>query len=273
MRVLVAGAAGAIGQRLVPALVAAGHAVVATTRSRAKIEGLRVLGSDAVVLDGLDAVAVGEAVGRAAPDVIVHQMTALAGMGGNLRNFDRHFATTNELRTAGTHHLLAAAAASGVPRFVAQSFTGWPNTRTGGRVKTEQDSLDGAPPDAQRRTLSAIRYLERAVTHAPLHGTVLRYGLLYGPGASEKFAEMILAGKFPLVGAGTGVWSFAHVDDATSMTPRRRRWQRSSTGHRCLRRRRRRTRRGGGVAAVPRAGPRCTRAAAPAGLAGQAGRG
>jgi len=162
--------------------------VVATTRSRAKIEGLRVLGSDAVVLDGLDAVAVGEAVGRAAPDVIVHQMTALAGMGGNLRNFDRHFATTNELRTAGTHHLLAAAAASGVPRFVAQSFTGWPNTRTGGRVKTEQDSLDGAPPDAQRRTLSAIRYLERAVTHAPLHGVVLRYGLLYGPGASEKFA-------------------------------------------------------------------------------------
>ena len=107
MRVFVAGAAGAIGQWLVPALVAAGHAVVATTRSRAKIEGLRVLGSDAVVLDGLDAVAVGEAVGRAAPDVIVHQMTALAGMGGNLRNFDRHFATTNELRTAGTHHLLA----------------------------------------------------------------------------------------------------------------------------------------------------------------------
>jgi nucleoside-diphosphate-sugar epimerase len=113
---------------------------------------------------------------------------------------------------------LAAAAASGVPRFVAQSFTGWPNTRTGGRVKTEQDPLDGAPPDAQRRTLSAIRYLERAVTHAPLHGVVLRYGLLYGPGASEKFAEMILAGKFPLVGAGTGVWSFAHVDDAASAT-------------------------------------------------------
>jgi len=173
----------------------------------------------------------------------------------------------------GHPSFVGAAAASGVPRFVAQSFTGWPNTRTGGRVKTEQDSLDGAPPDAQRRTLSAIRYLERAVTHAPLHGVVLRYGLLYGPGASEKFAEMILAGKFPLVGAGTGVWSFAHVDDATSMTPRRRRWQRSGTGHRCLRRRRRRTRRGGGVAAVPRAGPRCTRAAAPAGLAGQAGRG
>ena len=95
MRVLVTGAAGAIGQRLVPALVAAGHAVVAATRSQAKIEGLRALGSDAVVLDGLDAVAVGAAVGRAAPDVIVHQMTALAGMGGNLRKFDRYFATTN----------------------------------------------------------------------------------------------------------------------------------------------------------------------------------
>ena len=108
--------------------------------------------------------------------------------------------------------------ASGVPRFVAQSFTGWPNTRTGGRVKTEQDPLDGAPPDAQRQTLSAIRYLERAVTHAPLQGMVLRYGLLYGPGASDKFSEMILARKLPLVGAGTGVWSFAHVDDAASAT-------------------------------------------------------
>ena len=84
MRVFVASAAGAIGQRLVPQLVAAGHVVLATTRSQAKIAGLRVLGADAVVLDGLDAVAVGEAVGRAEADVIVHQMTSLAGMGFNL---------------------------------------------------------------------------------------------------------------------------------------------------------------------------------------------
>ena len=106
MRVFVAGAAGAIGQRLVPQLVAAGHVVVATTRSQAKIDGLRALGAEPVVLDGLDAVAVGEAVGRAEPDVIVHQMTSLAGMGVNLRKFDRYFATTNELRTAGTGPLV-----------------------------------------------------------------------------------------------------------------------------------------------------------------------
>jgi nucleoside-diphosphate-sugar epimerase len=218
MRVFVAGAAGAIGQRLVPQLVAAGHVVVATTCSQAKIDALRALGAEAVVLDGLDGVAVGEAVGRAEPDVIVHQMTSLAGMGVNLRKFDRYFATTNELRTAGTDHLLAAAAASGVPRFIAQSYTGWPNSRAAGRITTEQDPLNSAPPAAQRRTLEAITYLERAVTHAPLDGLVLRYGSLYGPGASEKFAEMVRARKFPLVGAGTGVWSFAHVDDAASAT-------------------------------------------------------
>ena len=218
MRVFVAGAAGAIGQRLVPQLVAAGHVVVATTRSRAKIDALRALGAEAVVLDGLDGVAVGEAVSRAEPDVIVHQMTSLAGMGVNLRKFDSYFATTNELRTAGTDHLLAAAAAWKVDRFVAQSFTGWPNNRTGGRVKTEQDPLDAAPPVAQRQTLSAINYLERAVTQAPPHSIVLRYGSLYGPGASENFAAMVRARTFPLVGGGTGVWSFAHVDDAASAT-------------------------------------------------------
>ena len=218
MRVFVAGAAGAIGQRLVPQLVSAGHQVVATTRSETKLDRLRVLGAEPVALDGLDAAAVGQAVARADPDVIVHQMTSLATMGFNLRKFDRHFAVTNELRTAGTDHLLAAAAASGVARFIAQSYSGWPNNRTAGRITTEQDPLTTTPPAGQRRTLDAIRYLERAVTRAPLDGLVLRYGSLYGPGASEKFADMVRARKFPLVGAGTGVWSFAHVDDAASAT-------------------------------------------------------
>src|SRR5262245_35024307 len=107
MRVFVAGAAGAIGRRLIPQLVARGHQVTASTRGRAKLDDLRVLGADPVIVDGLDAVAVGEAVARAHPDAIVHQMTALAG-NPDLRNFDKWFAMTNRLRTTGTEHLLAA---------------------------------------------------------------------------------------------------------------------------------------------------------------------
>jgi nucleoside-diphosphate-sugar epimerase len=217
MRVFLAGASGAIGQRLVPQLVARSHQVTATTRSADKVERLRAQGADPVVVDGLDAAAIGEAVARAEPDAIIHQMTALADM-GSLRRFDRSFAATNELRTKGTDHLLAAAAAAGVERFVAQSYTNWTNIREVGSVKTEEDPLDANPPRAQRKTLAAIRYLEQAVLAAPLAGTVLRYGNFYGPGASDAFLELIRKRKLPVVGAGTGVWSWIHIDDAAAAT-------------------------------------------------------
>jgi len=110
MRVFVAGATGAIGQRLIPQLVAAGHHVMATTRTPAKVERLRALGAVPVVVDGLDAAAATRAVADAQPDAIVHQMTGLAGT-PDLRRFDRWFAITNELRTTGTDILLAAARA------------------------------------------------------------------------------------------------------------------------------------------------------------------
>jgi nucleoside-diphosphate-sugar epimerase len=217
MRVLVAGAAGAIGQRLVPQLVARGHQVLATTRSREKLELLHGLGAQAVLMDGLDALEVGEAVARAEPDAIVHQMTALASM-SDLRHFDRGFAVTNELRTKGTDHLLAAAEAAGVRRFVAQSFTGWPNIRAGGPVKSEDDPLDPRPPAQQSQTLAAIRSLERAVLEARLEGVVLRYGSFYGPGASEQLLDLVRGRKLPIVGSGSGVWSWIHVDDAAAAT-------------------------------------------------------
>jgi nucleoside-diphosphate-sugar epimerase len=133
MRVFVAGAAGAIGTRLVPQLVAKGYQVTASTRNPGKIERIQALGAEPVVVDGLDAAAVVDAVARAEPDVIVHQMSALAGK-PNLRKFDKWFAPTNKLRTTGTDNLLAAAEAAGVGRFVAQSYTGWSNIREGGRV-------------------------------------------------------------------------------------------------------------------------------------------
>jgi nucleoside-diphosphate-sugar epimerase len=217
MRVFLAGATGAIGRRLTPQLVAHGHQVTATTTSSDKVELLRALGAEPVVVDGLNPVSVGEAVARSEPEAVIHQMTALSGV-PDLRQFDRWFARTNELRTTGTENLLAAARASGVKRFVAQSFTGWPNIREGGPVKTEEDPLDPDPPEAQTKTLAAIRTLERAVLEAPLEGIVLRYGGLYGPGASDGLVELVRARKLPIVGSGAGVWSWIHTDDAAAAT-------------------------------------------------------
>ena len=218
MKVFVAGATGAIGRRLVPLLVARGHEVVGTTRDPGRFDEVRRWGAQPVALDGLDAVAVGEAVSWAQPDVIVHQMTAIAGGDIGLRHFDTWFATTNELRTKGTQHLLGAAQAAGVRRFVAQSYTNWTNAREGGPVKTEDDPFDLDPAKNQRKSLAAIRFLERVVTAAPLEGVVLRYGNFYGPGSSEQMADVVRKRKLPIVGTGAGVWNFIHLDDAAAAT-------------------------------------------------------
>ena len=218
MRVFVAGAAGAIGRQLLPQLAAGGHQVTASTRNPAKAERLRALGAEPVVVDGLDAAAVGEAVARAEPEAVIHQMTALSG-DFDLRRFDRMFAVTNRLRTSGTDHLLAAAVAAGAGRFIAQSYTGWTNPREGGPVKTEEDPLDPSPPSGQRESLAAIGYLERAVTSAgQLDGIVLRYGSFYGLGASDTLAGLVRKRKVPVIGNGAGIWSFLHISDAAAAT-------------------------------------------------------
>jgi nucleoside-diphosphate-sugar epimerase len=218
MRVFVAGGTGAVGRRLIPQLVASGHSVVATTRTREKVHCLRALGAEAVVVDGLDGPAVGEAVARAEPAAVIHEMTALAGV-QSLRRFDREFAVTNRLRREGTDHLLAAAVGAGVRRFVAQSYIGWNNIRAGGPTKTEEDPLDPKPPAAQQETMTAIRYLEQAVLGAPsIEGVVLRYGSLYGPGASDALVELVRKRSLPIVGDGGGISSFVHIDDAAAAT-------------------------------------------------------
>lgn len=217
MRVLVVGATGAVGKQLVPQLIAAGHQVSATTQSPAKVDGLRAAGAQPLVLDALDGAAVGEAVARAEPEVIVHELTALQA-GLNLRKFDQSFAVTNRLRTEAIDHLLTAAAAQNVRRFIAQSYSGWPNVRTGGPVKTEDDPFDPNPPAAMRASLDAIKYLERAVTSAPLEGLALRYGNLYGPVSSDLLVRMLRRRQVPLIGNGAGVWSFLHVTDAAAAT-------------------------------------------------------
>jgi nucleoside-diphosphate-sugar epimerase len=216
MRIFLAGATGAVGQSLVPLLIDAGHQVTGMTRSNVKAEQLRAAGAEPAVADGLDRDAVVAAVTAARPDAIVHQLTGLTGM--NLRNFDGAFALTNRLRTEGTDHLLAAAQAAGVSRFIAQSYAGWPYARTGGPVKTEDDPLDPEPVRSMSESLAAIRHVERATTAAG--GLALRYGGFYGPGTGlgpggEQVA-MVRKRQFPIVGGGNGVWSFVHIHDAAT---------------------------------------------------------
>lgn len=218
MRIYLAGATGAVGASLVPILVGAGHEVVGTTRTEAKAASLRAAGVEPDVVDALDADGVKRSVAAARPDAIIHQLTDLSGP-MDWRRVDRSFARTNVLRTRGTENLLAAARAARVRRFLAQSFTGWPNERAGTEVKTEEDRLDPSPHPATRESHAAIRALESAVLREEgMAGLVLRYGLLYGPGTAwspgAEMVETVRGGKMPLVGGGTGVWSFVHVDDA-----------------------------------------------------------
>jgi nucleoside-diphosphate-sugar epimerase len=215
MRVFVAGGTGVVGRSLIPMLTAAGHQVTATTRNAGKTAQLRRLGAEPVVTDALDREATIEAVTTARPDVIVHQLTGLAGQ-SDLRHFDRTFAVTNQLRSRGTDYLLEAARAAGTRRFIAQSFTGWPNQPVGGPVKTEDDPLDPRPPASMAQTLRAIQHLEQAVPAGVPEGLVLRYGILYGPGTSDDLAVAVRKGRLPVVGGGTGIWSFTHVTDAAS---------------------------------------------------------
>jgi 2-alkyl-3-oxoalkanoate reductase len=217
LRILIAGATGALGSRLVPQLVERGHTVIGTTRSRP--DAVRALGAEPVVLDPLDAAAVRDAVLAARPDVIVHQLTALSGLKFG-RSFDKTFAMTNRLRTEGTDHLLAAAREVGVERLVWQSYAGWPYAREGDAVKAENAALDPDPPADARESLAAIRHLEALVTEAG--GTVLRYGGFYGPGTSlvegGEYAEALRKRRFPVGGNGAGIWSLIHIDDAAAAT-------------------------------------------------------
>jgi 2-alkyl-3-oxoalkanoate reductase len=194
------------------------------TRTASKEDLVRSLGGRPVVADALALDEVTRAVAAAEPEVIIHQLTEISA-DTNPRHFDRAFAQTNRLRTKGTDHLLAAAKAVEAKRFIAQSFAGWPFARTGGPVKGEDDPLDESPPKQFRETLAAIRYLEREVIGADwIDGIALRYGGFYGPGTSISLepgaeqVEMIRKRRFPIVGAGTGIWSVVQIEDAAAAT-------------------------------------------------------
>jgi nucleoside-diphosphate-sugar epimerase len=222
MKIFVAGASGAVGKSLIPVLVKGKHQVFGTARSTQSLAAIRAMGAVPLAMDGLDARAVLAAVRAANPDVIVHQMTALAGI-KNLKHFDEAFALTNRLRTEGVAHLIAAAREVGTPRIIVQSYTGWPHAPGGDALKTEEDPLDPTPIPSMRASLAAIRELERSVLAASdLQGIVLRYGSFYGPGTpiapGGEIAELVRRRRLPIVGSGAGVWSFVHMEDVALAT-------------------------------------------------------
>lgn len=219
MRVFVAGGSGAMGRRLVPQLVARGHQVTATTTNAARLGLLAELGAEGVVMDGLDAVSVGEAVAQAEPDAIVHQMTGLSFAHAGKPDFrhpERFGALTNRLRTEGTDNLLTAAEATGVSHVVAQSVA-MATKRERGPVTEEEPLPLRELPAKMRIMVEPLHHIEDVVVKAG--GAALRYGGFYGPGGGiEDQIELVRKRKLPIIGGGTGYFSWVHIDDAASAT-------------------------------------------------------
>ena len=219
MHVFVAGGTGVLGRRLVPQLLARGHQVTATTTTPAKLGLIATMGAAGVVMNGLDAASVGETVAAAHPDAIVHQMTAIslthAGK-PDIKHPDKWFAVTNRLRSQGTDHLLAAAAATGVSNFVAQGYASWNGDPEGGWVKTEDDPLNPMASTAANAQMAILQRAEDKIVKAG--GVVLRYGAFYGPGAIDDQVTLLRKRQYPLVGSGAGYSSWIHLEDAASAT-------------------------------------------------------
>lgn len=219
MRVFVAGGSGVLGQHLVPQLVAAGHQVTATTTSPTKLDLLAGLGADPVLMDGLDADAVAAAVAAAHPDVVVHQMTAISAHHAgkpDIKHPDKWFAITNRLRSEGTDNLLAAARAAGVGHFVAQGYASWNGDPAGGPAQTEDEPQNLMSGTASYPGLQILHDVEEKVL--AVGGAVLRYGALYGPGATDDQVTLLRKRQYPLIGRGTGISSWIHLDDAAGAT-------------------------------------------------------
>lgn len=221
MKVFVAGASGAIGRPLVRQLVAAGHEVTGMTRREERAEQIRAAGAKAVICDAFDRLGLEAAVSAAAPEAVVHLLTALPPR-IDYRAKQDPLAPTNRVRSEGTRNLVAAAKAAGARRLIAESVAFF-YAPQGDWVKSEEAPLFGAAPPPFGDAATALGELERQVLEAEgIEGIVLRYGWLYGPGtyyaADGSLTEDALKRRLPVVGKGSGTFSFVHVDDAASAT-------------------------------------------------------
>jgi nucleoside-diphosphate-sugar epimerase len=221
MKVFVAGASGAIGRPLVRQLVAAGHEVTGMTRREERAAEIRSAGATAVVCDVFDMPALESAVATAAPEAVVHLLTALPPR-IDYRAKQDPLAPTNRVRSEGTRNLVAATKAAGARRLVAESVAFF-YAPQGDWVKSEEAPLFDAAPPPFGDAATALQGLERQVLEAEgIEGIVLRYGWLYGPGtyyaADGSLTEDALKRRLPVVGKGSGTFSFVHVEDAASAT-------------------------------------------------------
>jgi len=198
--------------------------VIALSRTPEKARQLEARGARVALADALNKEQLTAAIRKAEPEVIINELTALAGNEtGNFKKFDEEFALTNRFRTEATDTMLAAGRMVGTRRFITQSFCGWPFAPVGGPIKTEEDPLDPNPPASFSKSLAAIRYQEDVVRKATyVQALALRYGLLYGPGTgiakNSAIIELVRKRRMPIVGNGAGIWSFIHVNDAARAT-------------------------------------------------------
>jgi len=222
MKIFIAGATGAIGRLLVPALLRAGHGVVGMTTSERGVQTLKELGADGIIANALDAEAVESAVKEVKPDAVIEELTSLP----------RHY-TPEEMRAAaerdrtvrllGGQNLYSAARAAGARRYIVQStgfFYG-----PGAGLATETDSLAFNASPSISAGVQTYDQIERRVlgtSDSDMEGVALRYGFFYGQGTwfteGGDVANQIRAGKYPIVGAGQGVWSWVHIEDAAAAT-------------------------------------------------------
>jgi nucleoside-diphosphate-sugar epimerase len=217
MKVFVAGATGVIGKPLVRQLVAAGHEVTGMSRSEERAAEVGAAGAEAVVSDVFDPAALNAAVAAAAPEGVIHALTALPPKFNPRKNY---LQPTNRIRTEGTRNLIAAAQAAGARRLVAEGVCFFYRPE-GDWVKDEEAPLYEEAPGNFAEASAAMIDLERQVTGAEgLEGLVLRCGWLYGPGtyfaADGSSAEEVRRRRYPVVGAGTGTFSFLHVEDCAA---------------------------------------------------------
>jgi nucleoside-diphosphate-sugar epimerase len=221
MKIFLAGASGVIGKRLIPKLVEAGHQVTAMSRSMKNAPAIKALGAQFVLGDAFQGGAVDQVISHAKPDVLIHQLTSLPKR-IDPSNVEKLLEENNRLRVLGTRNLVNAAVAAGCKRIVAQSIA-FAYDPSGTGLKVETDLLYGSAPKAFNQMIASIVSLERAVMKTPgIEGVVLRYGYFYGPGTvyanDGTFAEDVKHRKIPIIGDGTGVFSFVHIDDAVDAT-------------------------------------------------------